>query len=174
MGSIEKSTRYTKISGDFGEHLILYWLSRSGFEAIRVDHTGIDVIAYHKQKEFRIGIAITARTFSQGSESREVYLFSARSTEELEKKRKLVTDACKAFACEPWIGVCVETEEYGDLYLTSLAHYDKKYRTQNQKSINAWKMGKRWKEKYASDSKVKHIHFEFNRCRWNWGNSKSS
>jgi len=51
---------------------------------------------------------------------------------------------------------------------------DKKYRTQNQKSIDAWKMGKKWKEKYASDSKVKHIHFEFNRCRWNWGNPKSS
>jgi len=42
---IVKSTRHSKITGDFAEALVLYWLSRSGFECARVDHTGIDLIA---------------------------------------------------------------------------------------------------------------------------------
>jgi hypothetical protein len=29
-GAIEKSTRHSKIAGDFGEAVLLYWLSRSG------------------------------------------------------------------------------------------------------------------------------------------------
>ncbi len=43
---IDKSTRHQKIIGEFGEHLICNWLSRSGFEVTIVDHTGIDIIAY--------------------------------------------------------------------------------------------------------------------------------
>jgi len=30
---------------DFGESLVLYWLSKHGFECAKVDHTGIDLIA---------------------------------------------------------------------------------------------------------------------------------
>ena len=40
-----KSTRHAKITGDFGEAAVLYYLSSSGFECARVDHTGIDLIA---------------------------------------------------------------------------------------------------------------------------------
>jgi len=42
---IVKSSRHSKIAGDFGEYLILYWLSKYGFECARVDYTGIDLIA---------------------------------------------------------------------------------------------------------------------------------
>jgi hypothetical protein len=39
--TIIKSTRHSKITGDFAEALVLYWLSRDAFECARVDHTGI-------------------------------------------------------------------------------------------------------------------------------------
>jgi len=42
---ITKSSRHSKIAGDFGETLVLYWLSKYGFECASVDHTGIDLIA---------------------------------------------------------------------------------------------------------------------------------
>jgi len=54
---IDKSTRHAKIVGDFGEQLVCNWLSRSGWEVVLVDHTGIDLIAYHKQTGKRIGIS---------------------------------------------------------------------------------------------------------------------
>lgn len=41
---IVKSSRHSKIIGDFGENLICNWLSRSGFEVSIVDHTGIDIL----------------------------------------------------------------------------------------------------------------------------------
>jgi hypothetical protein len=37
-----KSSRHSKITGDFAEALIVYWY---GFECARIDHTGMDVIA---------------------------------------------------------------------------------------------------------------------------------
>lgn len=42
---MQKSSRHAKTTGDFGEALVLYWLSRQGYECARVDHTGIDLIA---------------------------------------------------------------------------------------------------------------------------------
>ena len=48
--SVDKSSRHQKIIGDFGEHLICNWLSRSGFEVTIVDHTGIDIVAYNPKK----------------------------------------------------------------------------------------------------------------------------
>jgi hypothetical protein len=46
-----KSTRHSKIAGEFGEYLFLYWLSKSGFEIALVDHTGIDLVAYNKRNK---------------------------------------------------------------------------------------------------------------------------
>lgn len=42
---ILKSSRHSKITGDYGEALVLYLLSKYGFECARVDHISIDLIA---------------------------------------------------------------------------------------------------------------------------------
>lgn len=47
---INKSTRHSKITGDFSESLVLYWLSKYGFECALVDHTGIDIIANNQNR----------------------------------------------------------------------------------------------------------------------------
>ena len=41
---ISKSSWHSKITGDLGEALVLYWLSKHGFECARVDHTGNDAV----------------------------------------------------------------------------------------------------------------------------------
>ena len=114
---INKSSRHQKIIGDFGENLICNWLSRSGFEVVLVDHTGIDVVAYNPSTKQRLGITVKSRTRDKGKENSSVNLLSYQK---VKSDRERLLDACEAFDCEPWIAVYVETLKYADVYLTSL------------------------------------------------------
>jgi len=160
--NIDKSTRHQKIIGDFGEAILCNWLSRSGFEVTIVDHTGIDIVAYNK-KTGRLGITVKSRTRLKGTENESVNLLSSRK-----KDRVKVEEACKAFACEPWIGVYVETTNYADIYLTSLEHYDKKYRKKDR-VLDDWEMAEKYKKQYVSDEQIKHLHIKFENLKhWKW------
>ncbi len=83
--------------------------------------------------------------------------------------------ACKVFAGEPWIAIYVESECAADLYLTSLANYDRKYRVRGRKT-ESWKMTKRQIRAYTADTGVKHIHVVFSDENWRrrglWGTEK--
>jgi hypothetical protein len=162
---IEKSTRHQKIIGHFGEVILLNWLSRSGFEVCLVDHTGIDVIAYHPATMSRVGITVKSRTRNTGKENESVNLLSYQKGKD---DRKKVMDACHFFACDPWLAVYVETAQSADLYLTSLAHYDEKYRAKEGRAIDKWKMGKKCTDEYDSDPAVKHVKITFDTTRWKW------
>ncbi len=160
---ISKSSRHQKIIGNFGEMLICNWLSRSGFEVTVVDHTGIDVVAYHPPTKKRLGVTVKSRTRNLGKEKTSVKLFSRRKGKD---DRKRVAEACKAFGCEPWIGVYVEAADSADLYLTSLEHYDQTYLTKVGKAIDDWKMGDKHKAQYKNDTDVRHIHIAFSAKDW--------
>jgi hypothetical protein len=162
---IIKSTRHAKIIGDFGENLICNWLSRSGFEVVIVDHTGIDIVAYHPQTKQRLGITIKSLTRTIGKETESVNLFSYQNGK---NDCQIVMDACQAFACEPWIGVYVEATKYGELYFTSLENYQKNYRVRIGKAIDDWKMTLAYREKYKEDKLVKYIRIEFQSTNWGW------
>ncbi|MEJ5273923.1 MAG: hypothetical protein WH035_07315 [Spirochaetota bacterium] len=41
---IDKSSRHSKIIGNFSENLLCNFLSRSGFEVTTIDHTGLNII----------------------------------------------------------------------------------------------------------------------------------
>lgn len=159
---IIKSSRHSKIIGDFGENLICNWLSRSGFEVAIVDHTGIDIIAYNPNDDHRIGITVKSRTRTSGKENDSINIFSYSNKNDRQK----VLDACKAFDCEPWIAIYIETEKYADMYLTSLENYDLKYKSKKERAIDDWKMTKPNLEKYNIDSDLKNIHIDFNIKKW--------
>jgi Holliday junction resolvase-like predicted endonuclease len=161
---INKSSRHSKIVGDFGEQIVSNWLSRSGWQVVSVDHTGIDIIAYHRKSGKRIGVTVKSRTRKPGTETESVNLFLNRTKDD----RKKIQMACKDFGCEPWIAVYVEAKESADLYLTSLANYDAKYQGSGRKVIDDWKMSKHYIQQYASDSKIHHIHLEFEEKHWRW------
>jgi hypothetical protein len=165
MSQIVKSSRHPRIIGDFGENLICNWLSRSGFEVTIVDHTGIDIVGYNPVTGQRIGISVKSRTRSAGKESESVNLFSYQKGKD---DRRKALDACKAFACEPWVAVYVETSDAADAYLTSLSNYDNKYRRREGKAIDDWKMGKKDKERYENDRAVRHVQFDFRTHNWIW------
>lgn len=159
---ITKSTRHQRIIGDYGEMLICNSLSRSGFEVTVVDHTGIDIVAYNPKTKDRFGITVKSRTRNVGTEASSVNILSNRQKN---RDREKIKDACKAFACEPWIGVYVETGDCADLYLTSLTNYDRRYGNPG-KVVDDWKMNDKSKEAYAQDTNVKHIHISFDAKNW--------
>lgn len=161
--AIEKSSKHSKIIGNLGEHLICNWLSRSGFEVALVDHTGIDIIAYNPKNQRRLGITVKSRTRSKGTETTSVNLF--RQNKRNPDKEK-VEKACKAFGCEPWIGVYVETTDYADLFLTSLENFEDKYCISREKKLITWKMKQKDVEAYRKDSEIMHLHIGFSSEKW--------
>jgi len=44
----EYSSNHAKLTGEFGEHLVLYWLSKNGYESVHAQYVGIDIIASKK------------------------------------------------------------------------------------------------------------------------------
>jgi hypothetical protein len=163
--SITKSTRHHKIIGNFGEAFLCNWLSRSGFEVTIVDHTGLDIVAYHPATTRRLGITVKSRTRSLGSETTSVTVFSYRKGKD---DRKKLLDACTAFGCEPWVALYVETDKSADLYLTSLEHFDATYRSHVAKSQDTWKMGKLLTKQYSQDPRIWHVSVSFESSTWGW------
>src|ERR1035438_1580604 len=96
---ISKSSRHPKITGNFGETLVLYWLSKHGFECASVDHTGIDLIARNPHTEEVMGISVKSRTRLHGAEGEYVKI----DAEDFDK----IHAACTAFNCSPYFAVVV-------------------------------------------------------------------
>jgi hypothetical protein len=160
---INKSTRHQKIIGDYGEALVCNWFSRSGFEVTIVDHTGIDVVAYNPKTRERFGVTVKSRTRDKGREVSSVNILSKNKSD-----RQKLNEACKAFACEPWIAIFVESTQTADLYVLSLDHYDKHYKGTKERVIDVWKMTDVHKNAYARDPDVKHIHMDYGDSKWDW------
>ncbi len=113
------------------------------------DHTGLDIVAYHPVTKRRLGITVKSRTRVSGSESTSVTIFKPK-----EGPRQKLRKACEAFACEPWVAVYVETDLSAHLYLTSLEHYDHKYRVAEPASQDTWKMGNLLTGQYLLDPEL--------------------
>lgn len=152
--NMNKSTRHSKIIGDFGEFFVCDYLSRSGYEVLRVDHTGLDIIAYNVTTKERLGISVKSRTRNEGKEREAVNVFFYRNGKD--DRQKLMT-SCDSFACKPWIAVYVESVSGADLYLVDLETFDKYC---GGKAIEKWKMDEASKKRYAEDPKVKHLNIK--------------
>lgn len=97
---IDKSSRHSRITGDFGEALVLYWLSKHGYECARVDHTGIDIIAKPPGEARQIGISVKTRSRTDAADTSYVSI----PIENFSKAEQ----ACKAFGCEPYFAIVVD------------------------------------------------------------------
>lgn len=111
---INKSTRHAKIAGDFGEALVLYWLSKYGFECAFVDHTGIDIIVRNPHTQEIMGISVKTRTRSEGAESEYVSI----PNESFDKAEA----ACKSFGCVPYFAIVVDAGDTVTGFILSMAH----------------------------------------------------
>jgi Holliday junction resolvase-like predicted endonuclease len=111
---MQKSSRHSKITGDFGEALVLYWLSKRGFECARVDHTGIDLLARRPNSEEVLGISVKCRSRNEGKEAEGINL--------LRKDDRKIEAACEAFRCVPYVAVVADQGEFVRVFLLPLAH----------------------------------------------------
>ena len=154
---IKKSTRHSKIAGDYFEHFVLYWLSKYGFECARVDHTGIDLIANNPKTKEKIGISVKGRTRIEGKEKGYVKI----SIGSIEKTK----NACKAFGCKPYFSIVVDAQPISRCFILSLQHLLKV--SPPTKSAVNWSMAPKKVDEYYNDRKIKIIEFE-NRVRSWW------
>jgi len=153
---INKSTRHAKITGDFAEALVLYWLSKYGFECALVDHTGIDIIARNPHTEELMGISVKSRCRTEGSETTDVSLPN--------KNFDKVDAACQAFGCVPYFAVVVDAGCYIRGFIFSKDHLLAFFPRGTTRS--SWKMRQKDLERYAQDPEIKTFEFETKTTRW--------
>lgn len=134
MPNINKSTRHSKITGDFAESLVLYWLSKHGFECAKVDHTGIDLIARNPFTKDLMGISVKGRSRQAGKEND----FLNISNDNFEK----IDKACAAFGCEPYFAILVDA--VNSIYAFILSKEKLLSMFPMGKSSSAWKMGHKY------------------------------
>jgi hypothetical protein len=153
---MKKSPRHSKITGDFAEGLFLYWLSKHGYECVRVDHTGIDLIACDPRGK-RMGISVKARSRYEGTEKTSVNL----PPDGFLKAEK----ACAAFGCEPYYGIAVDAGEVIRCFLLPLDHL-KKLAGGSVPGMRYWGMADCHVARYRTDPLVQRFELQITTCSW--------
>jgi Holliday junction resolvase-like predicted endonuclease len=160
---INKSTRHAKITGDFGETVVLYWLSKYGFECAPVDHTGIDIIARNPHTQEVMGISVKSRSRTEGSEEEYVTI----PNDNFDKANA----ACKAFGCVPYFAVVVDAADSIRGFILPMEHLLTLF--PKCKTAVGWKMSKRYLAQYAVDPEIKSFEYKTKTTRW-WTAKKPS
>jgi len=164
MSNLKKSTRHNKIAGDFGEEIILYFLSKHGFEVISVDHTGIDLIGCNKNNNNqRIGISIKSRT-RNSNHLNDNPLVKGNNYDKIK-------NACDFFMCDPWIGFCIDRVMQNDkgeiriilMSLSTLDEYQPNFKY--GKDIN-FSMSDKSIKKYEKDNNIYNLVFDYKLLNW--------
>jgi len=153
---INKSPRHSKITGDFGEALVLYWLSKYGFECARLDHTGIDLIARNPHTKELMGISVKSRSRSAGTE-RSSLRIPANNFEKADL-------ACAAFSCTPYFAIVIDEGKIIRGYLLSMAHLLTLF--PDTKSGAYWRMGEQFLNRFAGDAEIKAFELHTTTKRW--------
>jgi len=157
---IAKSSRHSKITGDFAERLVLYWLSKYGFECAYVDHVGLDLLARNPHTRELMGISVKSR-------SRVVHRESSPVLIPLDNLDKLDA-ACKAFECNPYFAIVVDRGSTIWTFILSKAHLLKV--SPPGKAGIGWSMSDASLKRYASDPNIKGFQFATETWSW-WGKS---
>ena len=154
---IQKSSRHSKITGDFAEGLVLYWLSKHGFESARVDHTGIDLIAscpgFTKDM---LGISVKSRSRVRGSGNWSVSVFNDHP--------KKLDDACRAFGCRPYYAIVVDADDRIEAFLASSEVFFE-YASPGANYFS-WKMGASWRARYAEHHRIVRFQMAYTTDNW--------
>ncbi len=153
---IQKSTRHSKITGDFGESLILYLLSKTGFECAPVDHTGIDIIARKRKSSELMGISVKSRSRSEGTEGTHI---------NVQKKHiNKIQEACKTFKCKPYIAFVVDEANFIRILIVSIQEL-LKIRPGGNK-VSAWSMTNEELQKYKDNRNIMWLELSLHEGRW--------
>ncbi len=153
---IAKSSRHSKITGNFSENLILYWLSKYGFECALVDHTGIDIIANNTNTNERMGISVKARCRTTGTENDTLGITNNNFPK--------VEAACEAFGCQPYFAIVIDRGSMIYAFITSMEHLLELFPQGQIRSY--WQMTDEWLERYKNDPEIKSFIFQHETTTW--------
>ncbi len=153
---IVKSSRHSKITGDFAERLILYWLSKHGFECALVDHVGLDIIARNPHTQEVMGISVKCRSRNAGTDGSSLSIPN-------DNLIKLDT-ACKAFNCTPYFAVVIDEADSITAFILSKVHLTSI--SPPGKEVISWKMRKTSIALYEVDPEIKIFKFSTGTSNW--------
>ena len=160
---ISKSTRHAKITGDFSEALVLYWLSKYGFECTRIDHTGIDIIARNPHTQEIMGISVKSRSRTEGKEDGYLTIPNDNFAK--------AEAACAAFGCVPYFSIVVDAGDRIRVFILPMAHLLAMF--PKRKLASGWKMTERYLRRYAADSQIQMFEFRTTTTKW-WGQQSAA
>ena len=158
---IVKSSRHSKITGDFAERLVLYWLSKHGFECAFVDHVGLDIIARNPHNQEVMGISVKSR--SRNTDTEGSYL--SIPNDNLAK----LEGACRSFNCIPYFAIVVDEADFITAFMLSQVHLVNI--CPPGKEVISWKMRKANIAQYEIDPEIK--IFRFATTTGNWWNEQT-
>ena len=159
---IAKSSRHSKITGDFAEHLVLYWLSKYGFECALVDHVGLDIIARNPNNLEVMGISVKSRSRNTGTDGASLSI----PNDNLQK----LSAACKSFNCRPYFAIVVDEAASITTFILSQEHLVNI--SPPGKEVISWKMKKANIAQYKIDPEIKTFRFSTETGNW-WYEQKS-
>jgi Holliday junction resolvase-like predicted endonuclease len=123
------SNNHQHITGDFAEHLVMYCLSKRGYECAHVRHVGIDVIAAKDGK--RLGISVKSRSRKPGM--MDVSLTMNNSKKHVEHVR----ETCQHFRCEEHFAFVMDQNDTIKVILVPLSCIERHY-VISEKSSQDW------------------------------------
>jgi Holliday junction resolvase-like predicted endonuclease len=153
---VNKSSRHSKITGNFAESLVLYWLSKYGFECALVDHTGLDVIARNRHTNELMGISVKARSRNTGTEGQYVSIPNDNFPK--------LGAACEAFGCSPYFALVIDEADGIQAFILSKEHLLSIH--PKGKEVVSWKMGDKWVKQYLNDSEIRSFAFSHQTLNW--------
>lgn len=154
---INKSSRHAKLTGDFSEHLVLYWLSKYGFECARVDHTGIDLIARNPKSNELMGISVKSRSRTEGKEKHNV---------RVEAEQLLKAEASsRAFGLTPYLAIVVDGGNLVRCFILPLETFYVLYPSAKTRNVG-WAMNEKALARYFEYPEVKIFEFISDTKRW--------
>jgi Holliday junction resolvase-like predicted endonuclease len=151
-----KSTRHSKITGNFAESLVLYWMSKYGFECALIDHTGIDIIARNPHTREVMGISVKSRSRREGTEDTYVSIPNDNFAK--------AEAACRSFDCIPYFAIVVDAGETIRAFILSADHLRECF--PQRKRVAGWKMSTHYLEQYAADPHIRAFEFKTRTTRW--------
>ena len=150
----DKSSRHPKIAGNFGEALVLYLLSKCGFECALVDHVGIDIIAATKGE--KMGISVKMRTRNKKNGPPKIVNIR-RGTSKKPGDFEKAENFCNDFGCNPYFAFVVDNDFANcfHIFISPLQHVKKLSGFENKdRKRPQWNVQENWRGKYQNDKDV--------------------
>lgn len=134
-------------------------LFSTGFQStvlnVRVDHTGIDLIARNPHTNEILGISVTSRRCNPGREQAHVRIPS----DDVVK----VEAACAAFGCVPYFAIVIDVADTIRVFLLTMEHLHRLCLTETGASC---RMAAKHVAQYIDDPNIKTCKLRTSIARW--------